>query len=97
MKIVSQDTGNLCGPGEVGENWVKTDCMMLGYVNASMDGLYDKDGFFRMGDLGYYDENGVLFFTDRMKDVIKCGTHLVYPAEVERALESHPEVMAVSG
>ena len=47
MKIVCQSSGQLCGPGEVGEIWVKTDCMMLGYVNASTDGLYDDDGFFK--------------------------------------------------
>ena len=70
--------------------------MMLGYINASTDGLYDYDGFFKMGDAGYYDENGVLFFTDRLNDSIKCSLHPVYPAEIERVIESHPEVMAVS-
>ena len=96
MKIVNRETGKLCGPNEVGEIWTNTDTMMLGYINASTDGLLDEDGFFKMGDLGYYDKTGVLYYSDRLKDVIKHGLHDVYPAEVEKVIEEHPEVVAVS-
>ena len=52
MKIVchhncSLESGPTCGPGEVGEIWVKTDTMMDGYINETTEGLFDEDGFYR--------------------------------------------------
>lgn len=67
MKILNLDTGEKCGPGESGEICVKKDTMMKGYINASMEGLFDQEGFFRMGDIGFFDEEGNLHYTDRLK------------------------------
>jgi long-chain acyl-CoA synthetase len=45
-----------------------------------------------VGDVGYLDEDGLLFLIDRQKDVVITGGVNVYPAEVERVLVSHPSV-----
>ena len=70
MKIVNLETGAKCGPGEQGEICFKNPTMMLRYINASMENVFDDEGFFRMGDIGYYDDTGSLHFVDRLKDLI---------------------------
>ena len=50
------------------------------------------DGLESLGDMGWLDEDGYLFIADRRVDLIISGGSNVYPAEVEAALSSHPEV-----
>ena len=50
------------------------------------------DGFFRTGDIGYFDERGYLFIVDRLKDMIIAGGYNIYPANVENAVYTHPAV-----
>jgi long-chain acyl-CoA synthetase len=47
------------------------------------------------GDIGYMDEEGYVFLTDRKKDLIKPGGYQVWPREVEEVLASHPAVAEV--
>ena len=54
------------------------------------------DGWLRTGDGGYVDEEGYLFLTDRIKDMIVSGGENVYPVEVEEALSHHPDVLEVA-
>src|SRR5262249_35035889 len=54
------------------------------------------DGWLKTGDAGYLDEDGYLFLTDRIKDMIITGGENVYPAEVENALASHPAIADVA-
>ena len=49
-------------------------------------------GWFRTGDLGWFDEDGYLMLTGRSKEVISIGGMKFFPQEVEQVLESHPEV-----
>lgn len=51
-----------------------------------------RDDLFTVGDVGYLDEEGLLFLIDRQKDVVITGGVNVYPAEVERVLAEHPSV-----
>jgi bile acid-coenzyme A ligase len=51
------------------------------------------DGFFTIGDVGWVDDDGYLYVTDRRKDLIVTGGANVFPAEVENALSEHPEVV----
>ena len=46
---------------------------MTGYLNRPMetDQYFDSDGFGRSGDLGYFDDNGNIFYVDRIKELIK--------------------------
>lgn len=94
LKIVDLDSGNDCAPGEVGEVWQRSSQTMLGYWNrpdATADAVTD-DGWLRTGDAGYLDDEGYLFLTDRVKDMIVSGGENVYPIEVENVLDSHPAV-----
>ena len=53
---------------------------------------HDGKRFFRTGDLGYYDEEGYFFITDRLKRMINCAGFKVWPAEVESMLYAHPAI-----
>jgi long-chain acyl-CoA synthetase len=52
--------------------------------------------FFSVGDMGFIDEDGYLFLTDRHQDMIISGGSNVYPAEVEAVLHQHPAVADVA-
>ena len=80
--------------GEVGEIQIRSKGVMKGYWNrpeATREAI-DAEGWFRSGDAGYFDADGYLFIHDRVKDMIVSGGENVYPAEVENALFSHPDV-----
>lgn len=53
--------------------------MMLGYYNniAATYEAYDNEGFFHTGDQGYYDEQGFVYITGRIKDLIKWMAYQV--------------------
>jgi len=52
-----------------------------------------KDGWFRTGDLGRFDEEGYLYLVDRKKDVINTGGENVYAQQVEDILFAYPKIM----
>jgi fatty-acyl-CoA synthase len=84
-------------PQEVGEIIVRGPQVFKGYwkqPEATAQAFIDHDGerFFRTGDLGYYDEEGYFFITDRLKRMINCSGYKVWPAEVEAMLYAHPAI-----
>ncbi|AHH19997.1 putative acyl-CoA ligase [Nocardia nova SH22a] len=80
--------------GEAGEIAVSTPIVLRRYLGGPELGEdVIKDGFYRTGDVGYLDEDGFLFITDRIKDMIVAGGVNIYPAEIEKALVSHPHVV----
>lgn len=95
---IRDDQGLPLPAGTVGELWVKTPFCFTGYLGAPPLGtdVMDADGYFRMGDAGYLDEDGCLFITDRIKDMIISGGVNIYPAEIEAALLGHPAVQDVA-
>lgn len=96
IKCVDED-GAEVPQGEVGEILIKSGFVMKGYWNrdeATADAI--KDGWFRTGDAGYFDEEGFLYIHDRVKDMIVSGGENVYPAEVENALFGHPDIADVA-
>jgi fatty-acyl-CoA synthase len=80
--------------GEVGEIEIRSQAVMKGYWNRpeATAAAIDSEGWFRSGDAGYFNEAGFLFIHDRVKDMIVSGGENVYPAEVENAIFSHPDV-----
>lgn len=79
--------------GEHGEIWIKSPTNMLGYwklPEKTAESLID--GWYATGDGGYLDEEGFLYLTDRIKDMIVTGGENVYPVEVEEILRQHPAV-----
>jgi long-chain acyl-CoA synthetase len=80
--------------GETGEIAVSTPVVLRNYLGGPALGEeVIKDGFYRTGDIGHLDQDGFLFITDRIKDMIVAGGVNIYPAEIEKALVSHPRVV----
>ncbi len=98
VKIVSSDSGRECEPAEVGEIRVRGSSVMRGYheKREETDAAFDDEGWFCTGDGGYLDDEGYLFLTDRVKDMIVSGGENVYPIEVEEALASYSDVDEVA-
>ncbi len=93
-RIVAPETGNDLADGEVGELWVRGPSVMKGYFRnqtLTKRTLLD-DGWMRTGDLMRRDADGRLSFVSRLGEMFTVGGFNVYPAEVERALASHPEI-----
>ena len=57
---------------------------------------YVRPGAFTLGDMGYVDENGFVFITDRMSDMVVSGGVNLYPSESEAVLRDHPGVADVA-
>ena len=84
-------------PDEIGEIVVRGDTVMQGYLNkpeATSETVVD--GWLHTGDLGYFDQEGFLFITDRKKEMIIRGGVNVYPKEIENVIAEHPAVAAVA-
>ncbi len=98
MKAVDPVTGEDCGPGDVGEIWTRSRQNSPGYWNKPDEtaAVFDEDGWLHTGDAGYLDDEGFVFLTDRIKDMIVSGAENVYPIEVESALSEHPDVADVA-
>jgi fatty-acyl-CoA synthase len=94
VRIVDPDTGRVAATGAPGEILVRGPTLMEGYYRVPRASAFDADGFFRTGDLGYFDPDGCLHFTGRLKDVIKTAGVNVAASEVEEALARHPAVKA---
>ena len=84
-------------PGEIGEIITRGPMVFKGYwrqpeATAAAFVEFDGRSFFRTGDLGYMDEEGYFFLTDRLKRMINASGYKVWPAEVEALLYRHPAV-----
>ncbi len=94
VEIRALDDGSrLLPPGENGEICVRGPQVMKGYLNreAATREVF-VDGALRTGDVGYLDQDGYLYVTDRIKDLIICSGYNVYPRTIEEALYEHPAV-----
>ncbi|WP_124727068.1 class I adenylate-forming enzyme family protein [Staphylospora marina] len=84
MKIVDPKTGEVLPPGKIGEVACRGPLMFAGYWNMEKETAeVVRDGWYHTGDLGYMDENGLLYVVDRLKDVIITNGENVFPAQVE--------------
>jgi acyl-CoA synthetase (AMP-forming)/AMP-acid ligase II len=92
---IMDSDGNLLPPGQVGEIVYRSPQTMNEYLHdedATRDAF--RFGWFHSGDVGHFDEGGVLWFEDRLKDVIKTGGENVASIEVERALyDAEPRIL----
>ena len=98
LRVVDPETGDDRGSNEVGEVWMRGPNVMKGYANrpAETTAALTPDGWLRTGDGGFLDDEGYLFLTDRIKDMIVTGGENVFPVEVEEVLARHPAVAEVA-
>jgi len=69
---------------------------MKGYWNKPEEtAAVLKNGWLHTGDVGYMDEDGYIYITDRKKDLIIRGGENIYPKEIENILHQHPAVLEV--
>lgn len=90
---VWDDNGNALATGEVGEIVVRGGNVMKGYWNqpeATAEAL--KNGWLLTGDIGYRDEDGYYYITDRKKDMLLVNGINVYPREIEEVIYQFPGV-----
>jgi long-chain acyl-CoA synthetase len=89
---IMNEAGERLPPGEIGLVYARA-VMKFRYRDAcGLDDETWRGDYFTLGDMGYLDEDGYLFLTDRRKDMVISGGANVYPAEVEAVLFNHPAV-----
>jgi long-chain acyl-CoA synthetase len=94
IRILDED-GGVLGPHQSGEIWVNPGANSLPFTyqnNEQARREVERDGFIANGDIGYLNEEGYLFITDRKRDMIVSGGVNIYPAEIEKELILCPGV-----
>ena len=90
--VIMDEAGKRLAPGETGLIYARA-VMKFRYKGASeLDSDTWSGDYFTLGDMGYLDEDGYLFLTDRKKDMVISGGANIYPAEVEAVLFNHPAI-----
>lgn len=93
-KIVNIDTGKEVPIEEIGEVCWKGPQVMKGYWKApELTSKILKEGWLHSGDLGKMDEEGYIYITGRLKDIIKYKGHTIHPDEIEFKLFENPKVL----
>jgi fatty-acyl-CoA synthase len=90
VKILDEQ-GNELPQGQVGRIFVGSTMPFEGYTGGG--GKQIIDGLLSSGDLGYFDDNGLLYVSGRDDEMIVSGGENVFPAEVEDLISGHPEVI----
>ncbi|MBU8829837.1 long-chain-fatty-acid--CoA ligase FadD2 [Mycolicibacterium goodii] len=90
VKILD-DNGKELPTGEVGRIFVRNTFPFKGYTGGG--GKQIIDGMMSSGDVGYFDEHGLLYVSGRDDEMIVSGGENVFPAEVEDLISGHPEVI----
>lgn len=84
--------GHVLPTGEEGEVWLRSSRTTPTYRYIGAEARSRPGGWESLGDMGRLDADGYLYLGDRSQDMILVGGSNVYPAEVEAALNEHPEV-----
>jgi long-chain acyl-CoA synthetase len=94
-KIIGPD-GRELGPNEDGEVLIKGPNVMQGYYKLPEEtaAVFTEDGYLRTGDMGRFDDDGHLYITGRIKEMLIIGGENVFPREIEEVLNAHPAVHA---
>lgn len=94
QRIVDVDSGRALPPGMDGEVRMRGPNVMRGYFKLPEETAkaFDQEGFFRTGDIGRLDDDGHLYITGRLKEMLIVGGENVFPREIEEVLNQHPSV-----
>ncbi len=95
FRIIGEGENEL-NANEHGEIRFKGPNIMKGYYNMpdETESVFDTQEFFKTGDMGKIDEDGFLFITGRIKEMLIIAGENVFPREIEEALTDHPDVLA---
>ena len=90
--------GNALSPDTAGELLVKGPSMFTGYYKNPEENakVFDKDGFFKTGDLAKIDRRGYITLTGRLKEMINRGGESISATVIEGLISRHPDVAAVA-
>jgi acyl-CoA synthetase (AMP-forming)/AMP-acid ligase II len=93
VKILDQN-GDELARGKEGEICIKGENVTKGYLNnpSANESSFTKGGFFRTGDQGKMNENGYIFITGRIKELINKGGEKISPIELDNVLAQHPKI-----
>ena len=90
---IMDDAGVLLEQGKTGEIVIIGDNVTAGYEsNPEANASAFTDGWFRTGDQGYLDEDGYLFLTGRLKEIINRGGEKISPREIDEVLLNHDAI-----
>jgi len=88
---IMDDNDKILNQGEVGEVCIKGNNVTLGYDNnPEANKKSFSNGWFRTGDQGYFDQDGYLKISGRLKEIINKGGEKISPLEVDNILMDHP-------
>jgi fatty-acyl-CoA synthase/long-chain acyl-CoA synthetase len=96
IKLFDDDGNEVTGTGpeHTGELYVRSAGVFNDYYKQHDKFLADqREGYQTVGDIAYFDDEGYVYICDRKKDMIISGGMNIYPAEIEAALEAHPDVL----
>ena len=93
---VVDDEGAACPPGVPGNIYMRMVTKFERKDEPATNSPAMADGFFNVGDIGYFDADGFLYLCDRKSEIINSGGVNIYPAEVESELILHPKVADVA-
>ncbi|HEX5369465.1 MAG TPA: acyl--CoA ligase [Dehalococcoidia bacterium] len=90
---IMDDAGNLLDHGKIGEVVIQGGNVTSGYENnPTANASSFTNGWFRTGDQGYQDDDGYLFLSGRIKEIINRGGEKISPREIDEVLLEHPAV-----
>jgi len=94
---IQDDDNQVLATGETGEICIKGPQVTQGYYNRPEETaqVFDNDGWFHTGDIGYMDDQGYFQIVDRKKDMIIVSGFNVYPNEIEAVIACHPDIVEV--
>jgi long-chain acyl-CoA synthetase len=94
---IQDEAGRELGPNQVGELCVRGGNVMMGYWNQPEETAKAlRHGWLLTGDIGYRDDEGFYFITDRKKDMLLVNGINVYPREIEEVLYQYPGIKEVA-
>ena len=99
IRLIGDDGNDVTGtgPDHPGEVFVRSKgAFDTYYKNEASYESNSRGDFHTVGDVAYWDDEGYLYICDRKTDMIISGGMNIYPAEIEAALEQHPEIYDVA-
>ena len=96
---IRQQNVSINKPYEIGKIYVKSKLNFIGYLNSEtsmVTSIEDRDGWITVDDMGFVDEDGYLYISGREKNMILYGGINIFPEEIEKIIDLHPDVEEIA-